>query len=115
MRNNVLGKKGEEIALNYLISNHFQILACNYRYKHSEIDIICSKDQLLVFVEVKYRTSMVFGFPEESVKSLKINKIREAAEEYIFEIDWKKDIRFDVIAITDINNQIDIEHLKDAF
>lgn len=108
------GNKGESIAEAYLSEKGYEILARNYRFKRAEIDIIASKENVLVFVEVKTRRSTRFGFPEESVTERKSRKVISAAENYIEETGWKKDIRFDVISVN-IGTAVEIEHIEDAF
>jgi len=78
----------------------------------SEIDIIAEKENCLIFVEVKTRSSSAFGHPEEFVSRNQQKKILEAADFYIEKQDWQGDIRFDIISI--IQGQ-DPVHLKDAF
>ena len=107
------GKYGEELAERFLLKQGFEILEKNYRHKRSEIDLIGLKDnELLVFFEVKFRSSSDFGDPETFVSDTQIKKIKEAADDYIHGINWQKDIRFDIISI-DQNDQI--EHFEDAF
>ena len=62
-----IGKKGEDLSAEYLLSQGYQILSRNYRFKKSEIDLICRHQELLVFVEVKSRTSVKFGYPESFI------------------------------------------------
>lgn len=84
----------------------------NYRYGHGEIDIIGILDnELLVFVEVKSRSGNAYGEPEEFVSRKQRSLILKAAEDYIFAINWHKDIRFDIISITGR----EVLHIEDAF
>jgi putative endonuclease len=108
------GKKGEDLATAYLQSKGWEILARNWRYKRSEIDLIARDGQILVFVEVKTKSYTRFGEPETSVDDRKAAKIMEGAEQYVFDNDWHGDIRFDVVAIT-LQPQVDLLHLEDAF
>jgi putative endonuclease len=108
------GKIGENLARKYLESNGFEVLESNYRYLRGEIDLITLwQNELLVFVEVKARSNLDFGDPESFVSPGQERLILQAAEEYIFAINWKKDIRFDIIAI-DLNTE-KLEHFPDAF
>ncbi len=109
-----LGVKGELLAAEYLVSNEYVIEKKNYRYKHAEIDIIAKKDQLLVFVEVKTRTKIDFGFPEDFVDQKKAAKVGEGAEQYVFENNWNGDIRFDIISVI-VGDRVEVKHFKDAF
>jgi putative endonuclease len=112
---NDTGNKGELLAANYLQEKGYEILKRNYRWKRYELDLIAKKDDLLVFVEVKTKTSTKFGQPEASVTQKKASQLMVAAEQYIFEINWNKPIRFDIIAIIITKESIEIEHLIDAF
>ncbi len=110
------GKIGENIATDYLIKNQYVIEEKNYRFGRFEIDIIAKKNDILHFVEVKYRKSIAFGYPEQSVSKSKMNQIKAAAENYIFDLQWDKNIQFDIIAIIETNkNNIEILHFEDAF
>jgi putative endonuclease len=110
-----IGKKGEEAAAHYLSQKGFEILDRNYRFKRSEIDIICLKNDLMVFVEVKTRTSNFFGYPETFVSENQQRSILLAANEYIEAKNWKGGLRFDIIAILEKQGRAMVEHFKDAF
>ncbi len=109
------GNEGEALAAQYLIDKGYKLLERNYRFKRSEIDLIVEKNNCLVFVEVKLRTSIAFGYPEEFVSEKKAAKIMEGAEQYIFQTDWRGNIRYDIVAIYKQNGQPEIVHIEDAF
>jgi len=109
------GKLGEERAASYLESKGHVVRTRNYRHKRNEIDIISEKDNVLVFVEVKARSYTAFGNPEDSVDAKKAARIIEAAENYIYEVDWQGNVRFDVIAVERANQHFSIKHFEDAF
>lgn len=109
------GKEGEDKASDYLIEKGYEIVARNYRFRHAEIDIIAKKGKILLFVEVKTRRNLSFGMPEEFVDYAKTRLIMKAAENYIFEIDWQFDIRFDIISVIINQNNFRIRHIEDAF
>ena len=79
------GKKGEDIAADYLTKNGYTLLERNWRKHHWEVDIIASKDQFLHFIEVKTRYSLRFGFPEESISKDKMKNLKNAAENYQYQ------------------------------
>ena len=109
------GKLGEDKAVAHLEEKGYEILTRNYRHRHAEIDIIARKNKILTFVEVKTRTNVSYGMPEEFVDATKRRLIMKAAEHYIFERNWHGDIRFDVISIVLTQNTVQIHHIEDAF
>lgn len=110
-----IGKRGENLALQYMADKGYDFITQNYHFRKSEIDLIFVKDLLLIFVEVKYRSSQDFGLPEEMVSEKQKDLILEAAENYILENNWKYDIRFDIISILAVKDQVEISHFEDAF
>lgn len=114
-QHNDTGKQGEEEAARYLQQKGYEILERNYRHQHAEIDLIARKGKLMVFVEVKTRSSTVFGNPEEFVTYTKARLIMKAAEQYIFAKDWNHDVRFDIVAVTVLPEEVTIRHIEDAF
>lgn len=107
------GTQGEAIAKGYYESSGYEVLEKNYRYRRAEVDLIVLKEEeLLVFVEVKNRSRKDFGEPESFVSDAQQNRIKEAAEEYIYGINWKKDIRFDIVCVDGSGG---MEVFEDAF
>lgn len=117
MKTKITGNRGEDIASNYLEENGYQIIQRNYRYGHGEIDIICRKEEILVFVEVKTRKNLEFGAPELAVTPNKQRQIRKISEAYLFEKEITNiDCRIDVIAIQIKQNlPPEINHIENAF
>jgi putative endonuclease len=115
VKHNELGKKGEEIAERHLLSRGFKVLEKNWRYGRDEIDIVATIDHWLVIVEVKTRTSDLFGEPETAVTPGKQRSIIRAAEGYIIAKDYKGETRFDVIGILFDHGKIRLNHIEDAF
>jgi putative endonuclease len=112
---NELGTKGENAAVEFLESNGHSIIARNFKHGKVEIDIISKDDWLLVFTEVKTRSTDYFGYPEETVDKKKRKKIKRAAEEYMFQNQLDDEVRFDIVSITNVNGKLKIYHIKDAF
>jgi putative endonuclease len=108
-----LGKEGEQLAANFLVQKGFEVVYRNYRYRRAEIDLIVKRDDWLIFIEVKTRTSVTYGEPEEAVTFKKIRMIYDAAEEYIFSIDWHGHVRFDIVSVK-LGNPPEILHFEDA-
>ena len=111
---NELGKKGEKLAIDFLIKNDYKILEKNYRYLKAEVDIIAQKKDILAVVEVKTRSSDYFGNPQDFVNPKKIKLLLSAIDNYVIEKDLDVEVRFDIIAIIHKNNNTKIEHLEDA-
>lgn len=109
------GEESERLAARYLQKKGFTLVVCNYRYKKAEIDIIARQSNLLLFVEVKARSSACFGHPEEFVTPLQKQSLITAAENYIIVHNWTKSIRFDIIAIVKKAGKTQIDHFEDAF
>ena len=110
-----LGKKGEQLAVNYLIGKGYKIVERNWRFQKAEIDIIARKAETLISVEVKTRSTKNFGNPQDFVNPKKIKLMVVAMNEYILNKDLDIELRFDIIAITKDKSSFDIEHFKDAF
>lgn len=114
-QHNETGKQGEAAAVRFLQENGYEIIATNYRYQHAEIDLIAKKGKLLVFVEVKTRSNLRYGQPEEFVSYTKAKLVMKAAEHYVFAHDWLHDIRFDIVAVTLAGANLRINHIEDTF
>ena len=78
--NKDIGSFGEALARDYLISKGYKILNMNFRNKFGEIDIICKKNNLLIFCEIKIRYSNSFGSPIESITCYKQKQIIKKGE-----------------------------------
>jgi len=112
---NELGKKGEKLAVAFLIKKDYKILEKNYYYLKAEVDIIAQKGNILAVVEVKTRSSDYFGNPQDFVSPKKIKLLLSAIHYYVIEKDIDVEVRFDIIAIIYKNDTTKIEHLEDAF
>ena len=114
-KHNDLGKTGEQLAVNYLQEKGYKIIRRNFRYLKAEVDIIVKKDNEIIGVEVKTRTSDYFGNPQDFINQKKIKLMVLALDYYVTENDLDVEVRFDIIAIIKQKNAFQIEHLKDAF
>ncbi len=112
---NDLGKIGEEVAVDFLEKNGYEILETNWTFQKAEVDIIALKGEVLAVVEVKTRSSIDFGLPQEFVKPKKIQLLVKAINEYVIANDLDVEVRFDIIAIHATDAAFDIEHLEAAF
>ena len=114
-QHNELGKKGESEAAAFLEKNGYTIIQRNFVFQKAEIDIIARKDNILAIVEVKTRSSLDFGLPQDFVKPKKIQLLVKAVNEYVISKDLDVEVRFDIIAIHNNNKTFEIEHIEDAF
>ena len=116
--NKDIGNYSEKIAERYLESKGYYILDKNFRNKFGEVDIICRKADLIIFVEIKSRYTNSYGSPLESVTCYKQNKILSTSKYYIYKYKlYNYYIRYDVIELllNNNNNSFKINHYKDAF
>ncbi len=111
-----LGERGEEVAFRFLKKKGYRIIQKNYVCKVGEMDIIAKEKDTLVFIEVKTRTSALFGPPQLAVNFSKQRQLSKVALNYLKE-KRLEDVkaRFDVVAILLGQNQEEIELIKDAF
>lgn len=114
MKNKDTGNFGENLACQYLIEKGLIVIEKNWRYKHLEIDIIAYKDQQLHIVEVKTRTGIEYGYPEQFIGRQKFQFLKNAAAIYQYQNPKWKNIQFDVISIL-LMEPIEILFLEDVF
>lgn len=106
------GKKAEDVACNFLLKNGLSLVSRNYHCKYGEIDLIMHDDDTLVFVEVRYRKSNLFGSAAESVDYNKQQKLVFTANHYLQSHPSHLATRFDVIAMSEHQQ---IEWISNAF
>jgi putative endonuclease len=111
---NDTGKKGEDIAVEYLKKEGYRILERNWHNSHQEIDVIASKGGELVIVEVKCRTGTPPVESSSAVNRTKQNLLIRAANAYICQKNLDMETRFDIIAVS-LNREVKVEHITNAF
>ena len=82
MKRRDTGILGEKLARDFLKKKGYRILETNYRCPEGEIDIVAKQKDCLVFIEVRTKTSLAFGSPEESITAAKMNKLRATAAHF---------------------------------
>ncbi|MFC2001277.1 YraN family protein [Chloroflexota bacterium] len=82
MKRRDVGILGERLAKDFLINHGYQVWETNYRCPEGEIDIIARHEDSLVFVEVRAKTSLEFGSPEESITPAKMARLRAVVAHY---------------------------------
>jgi putative endonuclease len=99
------GKKGEDLAADFLQQRQFTILHRNWRYLKYEIDVIATRDNVLHFIEVKTRSNLTFGYPEESVSKKKLQNIFKGAEAFMYKHPHWQQVQYNILSIMLIKNQ----------
>ncbi|MEC9222224.1 MAG: YraN family protein, partial [Bacteroidota bacterium] len=106
---------GERWAQLYLRQVGILPIDQNVRYHGSEIDIVGIEKNCLVFIEVKTRRSLRYGWPESAVDSRKQAHMVQVARFYCDDIQWSTASRFDVVAHSLSDHKLSIYHIRDAF
>lgn len=110
------GMQAQQQAESHLIDKGYRILERNYRIRTGEVDIIARHGNYVVFVEVKFRRSVDFGYPRESVGIIKQQRISRTAMHYIATHKISgMDFRFDVIEVLMQGGIAEINHIENAF
>ena len=109
------GKESEQVAESYLKNKGFVIHFKNKRFGRYEVDLVCEKNEVIVFVEVKSLSSNHCKKPFESVNRSKQEKIIQVADQVIHTYFPNKESRFDVISMIGESKNYKIEHIKNAF
>lgn len=111
-----LGKAGEAYAHVYLRTKGHVLLEINYRFGHKEVDVISLLEDVLVFSEIKTRSSYAMGYPEQAVGARKQQWLKAAAEYYCNQYPQYGKLRFDVISILMQQGKVtELLHFEDAF
>ena len=115
------GNVGEDLAVRFLNENGYEVIARNYRLRDSEIDIVFKDninvgygiEEYIVFAEVKYRETHLFGYGYDAVTGSKMKQIIKAAKHFLYTNRYSDDtpVRFDVISI----EKEEIRHIINAF
>ncbi len=114
-----LGKKGEELAANFIKSKGYFVSAKNYKSAHGEIDIIAENEKFVVFIEVKLRNENSGYLPRETVTTAKKRRLVYTAKNYILRSHTNLIPRFDILEVIISNDdniiKSEINHIENAF
>lgn len=112
----LLGNCGEDIACSFMLRHGYAILDRNWRFKHLELDIVCEKDNQIIFVEVKTRRTNRLGGPSGAISPQKKEKLLIAAQAWLQAHDaWQKPCRIDIICLVGEHDHFKLEHYANAF
>ncbi|GEL26825.1 UPF0102 protein [Pseudonocardia sulfidoxydans NBRC 16205] len=113
----VLGRRGEDVAAQYLEKQGLVVLTRNWRCREGELDIVATDAGVLVIAEVKTRSGTGYGEPAESVTPRKVARIRRITDVWLaaHQVQWCP-IRFDVLAVLlEPGRPATIQHYREAF
>jgi putative endonuclease len=116
-RSDVLGKRGEDLAADYLASAGLVVLSRNWRCRDGELDLVATDGERLIVCEVKTRSGTGYGEPSEGVTPAKAARIRRVAAAWLrtYRVGWCE-VRFDVLAVLcPQGGPVTVEHLQGAF
>lgn len=116
-RNAELGRRGEDLATDYLAGTGLVVLSRNWRCRDGEIDIVATDGERLIVCEVKTRSGTGCGEPSEGVTPAKAARIRRVTASWLrtYRVTWCE-IRFDVLAVLcPHDGPATVEHLRGAF
>ncbi len=110
LQNKVTGNRGESLAAEHLMQKGYKILARNYRSKWGEVDIVAKVGEIVVFVEVKTKSTDKYGEPWEMVNHHKIEQVKRMGEMWCREYAWEGRVRVDVVGVWLDQEEPRIEH-----
>lgn len=108
-----LGRTGEQLITEHVARLHWIILEKNLHSRFGEIDLIAQDGGEIVFIEVKTRKNLAYGYPQEAVNVFKLQKMMKTAQLYLLDKKWEhRPHRFDVFTVTAADGKMLIEHFK---
>ncbi|MDW8052302.1 MAG: YraN family protein [Armatimonadota bacterium] len=112
-----LGRRGEAIAAQYLQAQGYQVIACNWRKREGELDIVALEGETLVFVEVKTRRTLTYGAAEESIDARKQARLARLAQRFVDEHPELRfrESRFDVVVVDMTELPVQVRLYRNAF
>ena len=109
------GRTGEEIARAFLLGHGYVILDANWRSRHGELDLVCSKNELVVVGEVKARQDTTRELPGEALTPKKRQRLVKAASAYLSKNKlWDRRCRIDLVSVTLNTHHCQLEHLENV-
>ncbi|MFY2561813.1 YraN family protein [Corallococcus terminator] len=110
------GDEAESVAVRYLEERGWRVKARNWLCRYGELDVVAEREDLVCFVEVRMRSSAVWGDPAHTVSFAKQRRVVKAALHYLFAHDLRERMmRFDVISVVGRGERATVEHIPGAF
>lgn len=112
-----IGEQAEAAACKFLRKKGLHLLERNYHCRLGEIDLIMADGEYIVFIEVRYRSQLNYGTPQESVNFAKQRRIVNTAMNYLKRkgLSTQSAMRFDIVAVTKEKQQMAFNWVKNAF
>ena len=115
MKKSETGRRGEDLALDWLLAHGLTLRDRNWRGGHKEIDLVMESAERLHVVEVKTLTPPLLIRPSEKVDAAKQARLVAAASHYIAQHHVRKEVRFDVVSVVLDGDQPRVEYIPAAF
>ena len=109
------GRRGEEVAAEWLVRRGFRVLARNWRSGHKELDLVVESERAVHIVEVKTLTPPVLSLPAEKVDVRKQARLMAAARRLIAERHIDREVQFDIVAVVLDGDEPKVEYIPEAF
>ena len=101
------------MAANYLKKKGYEVIARNWTCRWGELDLVCRYNNELVFVEVKYRSSNYFGYPQQAVSNRKMRILHRTIKYYLLEnAKLKNCYRVEVVSIYEQGKKLRLDHYR---
>lgn len=110
-----LGAAGEAAVAAWYTAAGYEVLDRNWRCREGELDLVLTRDRVIVFCEVKTRRNDAFGAPVEAVTAQKQRRLRTLAVRWLGERGGGGELRFDVASVRPARGRLEVEVLEDAF
>lgn len=107
----VIGKKGEDMAVEYLQQAGYKILARNWRTRRCEIDVVAMKDSAVYFIEVKYRSRADQGKGLDYITPQKLLQMKFAADIWVARHSWRGMYSLSAIGVDGRSGKVEIKEV----
>ncbi len=115
MKKSETGRRGEDIALEWLLGHGFRLLDRNWRSGHKELDLVMAGEGRVHVVEVKTMTPPLLIQPYEKVDAIKRARLVAAANHYIAEHRVQEEVQFDVVSVVLDGENTQVDYIPEAF
>ncbi|PIE54246.1 MAG: hypothetical protein CSA35_06810 [Dethiosulfovibrio peptidovorans] len=107
------GRRGEDLAYRYILGLGWPVLGRNVRFRSGELDLVARDDDIMVVVEVRYRSVAVLMPTEATIGPRKMRRLVRAGATYMNQVGWDGFWRIDLVALTERRGRIQLDHYRD--